>query len=448
MSFRNFITKNIILPGTDIVLKQDIARNLDFLNKSQYWSREKLINYQNEKLKKLIVHAFNNVPYYNQLFTELKLKPTDFNTYHDLQKLPIINKEILRSNIKNGNLIAKNLNKKDYSYNSSSGSTGEPLQFLLSKKADSMKKASAIRGWNWMGYNLGDKFIKVSQIPRSGRIKKLQDSIIRSYYLYIPQLDDRHFQYIVDGLIQYKPGYFRCYPDPLRFLCLYIKKNNIKITGVKAINTTGSVLTPETRELAESTFHCKIYDSFSCEGGAVVYECESHGSYHSAMEYAITEVLDEHNNIAKTGRLITTDLWNYATPFIRYDTQDIIEIGQEDCFCGRQLFSIKKIFGRDSDILITPSGQFLIANNFTGFFQWINEVEQFQIKQSEINKFEFYLKTNQQYSKLTEEKIINHYKNIISDDVEISVIEVDDIPLTPSGKRRFLIRDSKIQLPV
>jgi phenylacetate-CoA ligase len=166
------------------------------------------------------------------------------------------------------------------------------------------------------------------------------------------------------------------------------------------------------------------------------------------MEYAITEVIDEDNNNTDFGRLITTDLWNFATPFIRYDTQDIVELTHNECSCGRKLLPIKKIFGRDSDILITSSGQFLIANNFTGFFQWISEVEQFQVEQKELNNFEFVLKVNNNYSKQTENKIIEHYKKIISGEVKIQVKIVDDIPLTKSGKRRFLIRSNHIQLPV
>lgn len=448
MSLRNFITEKIILPGTDILLKKDIAKQLNFLIKSQYWSEDDLIAFQNRKLQELINHAYKNVPYYYELFNELNLKPSDFQKKNDLKKLPILTKEKIRLNIKNGKLLAKNINQKDFIYNSSSGSTGEPLQFYLSKSADSMKKASAIRGWNWMGYKLGDKFIKVSQIPRKGRLKKIQDSIIRSYYLFIPQLDDNHFHKIVESLIHYKPSVLRCYPDPLRFLSVYIKKNKIKLSGIKSINTTGSILTPETRELAENVFQCKIYDSFSCEGGAVVYECESNENYHSAMEYAITEIVDENNKDVTLGRLVTTDLWNYAMPFIRYDTQDIIEISDKQCSCGRKLLPIKKIYGRESDILITPSGQFLIANNFTGFFQWIKEVEQFQVKQTELNKFEFYLKVNENYSKQIELKIIEYYKNVISSDVQIHINVVDDIPLTKSGKRRFLIRNDHIPLPV
>lgn len=66
-----------------LVTGQSIYKDLQFLYKSQYWTRVQIDNYQNEKLRKLIQHAYKNVPFYYELFSDLKLKPEDIQTKED-----------------------------------------------------------------------------------------------------------------------------------------------------------------------------------------------------------------------------------------------------------------------------------------------------------------------------------------------------------------------------
>jgi phenylacetate-CoA ligase len=168
MSLRNNITEKIILPLSDIALGQSVAKHFKFLQKSQWWSEAKLKEYQNKKLRELIKHSYENVPYYTELFDSLNLTPSDINTTDDLVKLPILTKETIRENFKNGKIIAKNIPIKELMLRGSSGSTGEPLQYYITKDAYSFNIAANLRGWYWMGYRLGDKYIKLSQNPRKG----------------------------------------------------------------------------------------------------------------------------------------------------------------------------------------------------------------------------------------------------------------------------------------
>lgn len=448
MSLRNIITENIILPLSDILLGQSVYKNFKFLQKSQWWTETELKEYQNKKLKALINHAYENVPYYTELFKKLKLTPSDIKTADDLVKLPILTKDVVRKNVKNGKLIAKNIPKNKTIIKGSSGSTGEPLQFPITKEAYSFNILAAnIRGWYWMGYRLGDKYIKLSQNPRNN-IKKLQDIFTRNKYLFVQQLNSENFSNIIKNIYKYKPIVLRSYPDPLLFLVNYSQKNNILLPKLKAINTTGNTLFPEARKKIENSFNCLVFNSYSCEGTATIFECPSHECYHSAMEYAVSEVIDKKENYVKRGRLITTDLWNYATPLVRYDTQDIIELSNKKCSCGRDLLAVKEIHGRDSDILITPQGKYLIVHIFTIYFEWLDSVEQFQVRQDKIDVFDILLKVNSKYSPEVEKEIYNYWEKYIDEDVKIKIHVVDDIPLAKSGKRRFLIRNKNIEIKI
>ncbi len=443
MTLNNFISENIILPLSDVITGQSIYKHLHFLNKSQFWTREQIDNYQNEKLKQLIHHAFDSVPYYKDLFSELKLKPEDIRTKKDLEKLPILTKTIIKKQgIKR--LTSSAIPIKKMSKSSSSGSTGEPLFYYITKEAYSMNLAASLRGWYWMGYRLGDKYIKLSQNPRKILLKRLQDKMSRNLYLATNPLIDRNFEFILKQIGLYKPKIIRCYPDPLLFLARYRQNHPEFSYKPRAITTTGNTLHSETREEIEAAFGCKIFDSFSCEGNSTVFECPTHTCYHSTEEYGISEVLGENGSPIKSGvgRLISTDFWNFAHPFIRYDTQDLVEISDEVCSCARKLLRIIRIIGRDNDVLVAPNGRKFIVHNFTGFFQTDlkqlkRAVDQFQIVHLKNGNLLFSLVINGNYDQSVREFIISHWSKEFGSPVEVEIVE--KIPLTNSGKRKFII---------
>ena len=252
-------------------------------------------------------------------------------------------------------------------------------------------------------------------------------------------------------MFKYRPKYLRSYPDPLYFLCQMAKKENIKLPEVEGINTTGNILFDDVRNLIENRFQSKVFDSYSCEGNPNLFECPTHECYHSSMEYGIIEILDENGlevDGGGQGRLISTDLQNLASPFIRYDTQDILVKYEKECTCGRKLIPIKKIIGRDNDILVTPENQYLIGQTFTTYFKYLPEIIQFQVIQRKIDEFEFKLVVTENYNKRVELQISEYWKNKIGKNIKIIISTVEEIPLLTSGKRRFLIRNNNIKLDI
>jgi phenylacetate-CoA ligase len=446
----NFLTQKILLPIGDIITGKSISRNLNFLLESQWWNKEQIKDYQEMKLRKLIKHSIQTVPYYNDLFKRLGLKVEDIQTHDDLKKLPILTKAIIK---KEGieQFTSSAISKKDMLLFSSSGSTGEPLQFYVTKNSESTLKAAAIRGWYWMGYKLGDKYVKLSMHPPSSNIKKIQNYFNRCLYLSTTQLTEQAFNIIIEKIAQYNPKIIRGYPAPLFFLAEIIeKREEIKYPNLLAINTTGSTLHNDVREKIQKIFNVKIYDSYSCEGGTVFFQCENLDHYHPAEEYAISEFIEDNftkNDPDKARRHISTDLNNFATPFIRYDTQDYLVLAEEkNCKCGRNFLNIAQIKGRDGDILITPSGRYLIVNNFVAYFECVPSIEQFQVYQDRLNLIYIRLVVNKLFNEKVEKELFDYWKNYIGYDVELKFEIVDEIKLTPTGKRRNVIRNTEIEL--
>jgi phenylacetate-CoA ligase len=445
MSLFNLFSEKIILKTDDIITGQSVSKYLRILMQSQWWNRKQLLEFQDKQLRILIMNSVANVPYYHDLFKSLNLKPEDIQMADDLNKLPVLTKAIIK---KEGieRFTSSAFISNQLILSSSSGSTGEPLFYYTTKDAYSMNLAANLRGWYWMNYRLGDKYAKLSQNSRKNLIKRLQDKMSRNLYLATNPLTDSNFEFILKEIEQYKPKVIRCYPDPLLFLARYKQNHPEFIYQPQAITTTGNTLHPETREEIETAFGCKIFDSYSCEGNSTVFECPTHTCYHSTEEYGISEVIDDigNNLTIGTGRLISTDLWNRAHPFIRYDTQDFIEIDDTPCVCGRKQLRINKILGRDNEVLIMDTGRRFIVHNFTGFFQVdspeINRsVDQFQVVKKQDGTILFRLVVNSKYSASVSDYIRSFWENEFKARVTIEL--VDQIPFTQSGKHRFILNE-------
>jgi phenylacetate-CoA ligase len=445
MALFNWLQENIILPANDLYSGQSISKFLNFLFESQYRETNALLEYQEERLRFIIRHSYENVPFYSDLFQKHHLVPSDIKKIDDLQKIPVISKNDLRKHPVDY-YLDRNISIRKLIRLNSSGSTGAPFTYFISREAFSMNYACAIRGWYWMGYRLGETYAKLSQNPRTSFSKKLQDMVTRSKYMFIRDLTPRNLKEIIYLLNKVQPRFIRCYPDPLLFLARLIRDGNELQYSPKAINTTGNILTPDTRKKIEEAFGAPVYDSYSCEASAQFFEGPQRMAYLSSMEYAVTEVLDNEDNPTNLGRHITTDLWNTAMPFIRYDTQDIIEKSDESHDSGIHLASFRQIKGRNTDILVTPSGKFLIVHTFTIFFEYFAEIIQFQVVQSKPDKVLVRLVVNDRYDTKTEATITAGLKKLIGNDVDIEINIVKEIPLLTSGKRKFIVRDESIKL--
>jgi phenylacetate-CoA ligase len=225
MALINLFSENIILPLGDFFTGQSVARHFNFLQKSQWWTKEQLISFQEERLRKLISHSVSSVPYYRDLFIKYNLRTEDIKTIEDLKKVPILTKDIIR---KEGleRFISTTVPAKKKFKSSSSGSTGEPLSFYETFDSNSFDIAANLRGWYWMGYRLGDRFIKISNSPRS-RLKQLQDLLSRNKCIYFHKTDDKSIIEIIKKINEYKPMVIRAYNAPVAVIMLTANKHGL-----------------------------------------------------------------------------------------------------------------------------------------------------------------------------------------------------------------------------
>jgi phenylacetate-CoA ligase len=239
-----------------------------------------------------------------------------------------------------------------------------------------------------------------------------------------------------------KPPFIYGYPSSIYLLADYCLRNNIQELSFKAVFCTAEVLLPKYRQVIESVFNCKVYNQYgSYDGGVQALECEEHCGFHISAEKVIVEIVDDEGNIVengKTGRIIVTDLHNYAMPFIRYEVGDIGALSNKACPCGRDLPLLQSLQGRTSDIIKLSNGVTLAGPAVTLIFKDCN-VKQYQLVQTDHNKLLVNIVKGENYSEADEKYFMGILKHHAGSGVSISVEYLDTIPLTQAGKYRFII---------
>jgi len=441
MGLYNIISRSVIWPLGDLKGGTQIVKNISFLEKSQWWPKEKIEEFQNQNLRRIIKHAYDTVPFYRKTFKELGLKTSNFKTREDLKKLPILTRDTIKQQFPDG-IVSETADKTKLTPAHTSGSTGEPMPFYKDPGSRSWGWAATLRAWQWAGYSLGDKYIRLSIYPSSKPGDRLRNRLLRCMYFHTYNISEKNLGDYVKKIIRFKPSFIRGYTSAIYLIAKRMRDDGLTDITLDGVSTTGENIFAHQREIIESQFECSVFDGYgSGECYSIAFECEEQAGYHITSENMMVELLRDGEEIgpSELGELVVTNLTNYSMPILRYRVGDITRTSTDVCPCGRSLPLLSKIEGRDTDIIITPSKRFLIVHFFTGFFESITEVDQFQIVQTEPHELTIKIVKNNAFTDRVQERIRKGIQDYAGDDVMLVFDFVDEIPLEKSGKRRFVI---------
>jgi phenylacetate-CoA ligase len=444
------IVRNLILPVGELIHGSTVVKKLSFLEKSQWWSRDELINWQEENLRALIKHAYTNVPYYRKIFDRLNITPSDIRTPADLGILPVLTKEDIRNNF--SDLTAVDNDCRRIMLRSTGGTRGTPLQFLMDMNAWSMGVACAWRGWEFAGYRLGDRMATIagsSLIPNTKipEDKKIFFFFQRNLLLSAMHVNNEILDQYAWMLDKHKPAFIRGYPSVLALLADYLQKNLRYKIRPKAILTTAETLIPAHRDRLQEVFDCKVFDGYGCgDGGGNAMECEVHRGHHFSMERAILEIVDDDNSVGDTngGDFYLTDLQNFAMPFIRYQVGDKATWTNSPCSCGRNLPLLQGISGVKTGIMVFGNGMSLSEKASILIFKDTPFLH-FQLEQTDplSLKLKVVPGSDLERNKMEAKKITEAFKYHLGKEINVTCEFVQDIPVAASGKRRFFVSSTE-----
>jgi len=411
--------------------------------KTQWWPYERFLESQLAQLGHLMQFVYQNVPYYSHLFDSMGLKPTDIDSIQALRRLPVLTKRIIRE--RREEMVPRNSHRLRCIPGSTGGSTGESLRYLMSIEDLARGVALLYRGWGYAGYRPGDKTAIIagsSLIPTTrSAIRKYIISQLRNmrYYSSYGMSDAKMLHYVA-AINRFKPDFLRGYVSSIFTLGCFIRDRNLTLRfHPRAVFTTAEKLLEGQRTTIEEIFQTRVFDTYGLnDGGVSAYECEEHCGMHIDMERAILEVVGENGEpvIGKPGRIIATSLYNYALPFIRYDTGDIGVMIQSACSCGRKLPLLKEIVGRITDVL-DVNGRKIGSPVLTVLFGKF-DIQQYQIIQDSMESLTCRIVKGKAYRRIDEEfirkSLISHLGTIHIEFEYVPVIEPHE-----GNKHKFII---------
>ncbi len=335
------------------------------LEKSQWWDSQRLSDLQFKRLKPLLVHAYQTVPYYREAFDRAGLNPRMVSP-SNWHAVPILTRSALQAEKILSTRIP--VNHGDVMQTSSSGSTGQPVVIHGTRFTQFFFEMLNIRECLWHKRDMTSKHASIKyfsslDIPPEGiTTANWSKSIARlfgpgpSAILSIRSSVEQQLEW----LLKHNPDYLLTYPSNLAALLEESGKRGLSFPNLNEARTISETVSPQLRELCRETWGVPLIDAYSSqELGCIALQCPEHDHYHVQSESVLLEVLDDDGAPCKpgeVGRVVLTSLLNYATPLIRYEIRDYAEVG-EPCDCGRGLPVIKRIVGRQRNMLVMPSGE-------------------------------------------------------------------------------------------
>jgi len=334
------------------------------LEDTQWLAADEITTLQHRQLLEVATHAEKYSPYFRTRLQAAGLHAHSLATADGLHALPVMNRRNLQS--AGENIFCSQLPQvhAPVTETRSSGSTGEPVVIKRTAINQLFWLANTLREHLWhrrdfhgkLAVIRADPAMNVLDLPNWGPPVSLLFASGSSHAL--PLATDVGRQ--AEWLAKIDPDYLLTYPTNLTELSRQFEQRNLQLAGLRQVRSIGETLTEGVREATRRVFRVDIADTYSSqEVGIIAVQCPQSGLYHTMAENLLVELLDESGTPCipgEIGRVVVTDLLNFATPLIRYDIGDYAEAGPA-CPCGRGLPTLKRIVGRQRNMLRLPDGR-------------------------------------------------------------------------------------------
>jgi phenylacetate-CoA ligase len=422
---------------------QEILKWFQYLEQSQWWTKQQLEEAQETYLKRIVLHHAAQSPWFKQRLKDLKIPAMNLFTLAGLKSLPPMTKRDIQ-NAKDS-FFARTVppQHKPVGDISTSGSTGEPISVKKTFLDDIIWNAITLREHSWYQRDFNGKLaaikagIKKDVVSEGGWGQPVSYLFKSGAALGIPVFYSVEEQ--LKMLNDFQPDIMIVHAGVLMgFVNVWERDGNYSLQNLKHCRNVSDTVSEDLRIRFKAISGLNIEDNYSCsETGSIAMQCPASGLYHTMMETVIVEVLDKDGNDCQpgeVGRVVLTDLHNTGNPIIRYDIGDYAEVG-EPCSCGRNHTTLKKILGRERNLLVTPDGIHFWPRAGRYALQKVVPVRQWQIVQTTVTDIEFRIVTDDPLTDEQKDKVAETFREALVYPFNISVVWYKDrIPPGPSGK--------------
>jgi phenylacetate-CoA ligase len=448
-SVGQFWTEHLIYPSYELLSGRRILSRLIRLDASQWWPSDEITNWQQARLAELLRHAYDTVPYYHRVFDAARISPADVRAVNDLCQLPLLTKSIIQEHREE--MVSAVYPPDRRIANHTGGSTGTPMHFYQDRRQRDWGSANKLRCNRWAGWDFGKRTLRLWGHPQDLRAAqsaggKLRGLLLKEYTFDAFGFSTDDMADLVEYIRDKRPEIIVAYASMLSHFAAYVEEQHIGDFPIPdGVITSTDMLFPHQRALIERVFRAEVFNRYGCrEVSVIAAECDEHRGLHINADRLIVELVDQGGkpvSPGEPGRVVITDLFNYAMPFIRYSIDDVAIPGLEECPCGRRLPLMKELVGRYADILTTPEGQFVSASALTTILSQIPGLRECQLVQKAVDWVQVNAVCYPDYGESSEMVFRKHLVKFFGPNMHITFNYVDDIPRTASGKKRFSVSE-------
>ncbi len=414
--------------------------------KREFYTQDQWKEYQTKELRKLLIYAFDTVPYYHRVYKAAGFKREDFLHFnmHDLKALPYLEKDDLR---KYGKTELLSSTRKKGRFYASSGSTGTPVSIYISKEFHRKWSAAyerRVRNWAGVNYKMSRGMIGGRRIISKTNPKApfyRYNSAEKQTYFSAYNISEKNAHNYLKGIINHKVDYMVGYAMSNYFLADFIEKSNLNAPKLKAVITSSEKLTPEMRATFKRVYGCKTFDSYSgVESCGLISEDED-GNLLFSPDTGVMEVINEKGEdvaLGEVGEIVATGLLNFDQPLIRYRIGDRVKLSKDQMTkSGTQMLKVDEIMGRIEDTIVSPDGKKMVR--FHGIFINIEGLVVGQVVQNSKHNFTLNLVVDKNYTKISAEKMLKERMKGQLGEITTEINYLEETPKNNNGKFRAVI---------
>jgi phenylacetate-CoA ligase len=399
-------------------------------------------------LVKMLTHCQRNVPYYAARMNKLD------DTYRDdpaayLAQFPILTKEMIRQNFER--LKSKDLARRSWKYNTSGGSTGEPIRLIQDRDFIAVTGALQWLSFLWAGREIGEPAVRVWGSERDilqgsmGVKMSALNWLTNDIWFNAFRMTPAGMRELFEQINTHPAELIIAYAQAIYELAQFAEQEHLTVAPQKAILTSAGTLHGFMRQKIEAVFQCKVFNRYgSREVGDIACECNAHDGLHLFPQGCYVEIVDDQGHLlprGMEGEILVTSLANYAMPLVRYAIGDRgILSPDEPCSCGRHGVKFQKISGRNVDAFKKADGTIIDGEYFTHLLYFRDWVRKFQVIQEDYQTVVYKIVGAASKGKPEERaEIIQKTRRLMGDDCAVKFDFVEDIPPATSGKYRYTI---------
>jgi phenylacetate-CoA ligase len=376
-------------------------------------------------LEDLLAFAVDHVPYYRR-----------FEGYGSLGDFPLLTKDVIRAH--GDDLVSADISERSWYYNTSGGSTGEPVRFVQDAEFELRSNWIVWKTKSWVGYTPGDCLVKLwgasMEAPSPNLKVRVGKWLINITELDTFQMDERRLRSYVRLIRRKRPKLIVGYGSSLLEMSRYVIDRGIAIRGVGAVVSAASTLYPEMRQTIASAFGCEVFNRYrSREVGAIAAEDRSGRGMRVCPTVHVETVLPDGSPCAEgeMGEIAVTSLINFAMPLIRYRIGDVGILRTID---GTQY--LEKVVGRTVELFQTRDGRRVDGEYFTHLLYFRDWVERFRFRQVAVDRIviEIVQRSGSEVPFSERSDVEGDIRKMMGEDTRIDWRFVEEIQPLPSGK--------------